>query len=332
MAAMRLVAIVILAVALVLAYLWWRPETEAGPGEVAKRIEKPRESGAPGTAGANLPATRALPAALPTGIQDSRASASAVLLLPLNTRVRDVITQLRADAERGVPQAACRLGGELTRCWQATQRLAIRQKMAAQIETVGPTTEQGKALSNAVNTQFSSTLNDAALCEGVTDDDTRDAWRFLLSGAMAGSKAAMAQFAVNPPLSTEDVIGSLDGWNAYREYAPGFLRRSIEAGNVRALYLGYFSAVTGLGPGGQAFGARDPYQALVYAQALLPLADLQTVSQIQAQIPKLQAYVPDRAQEAAREGEALRAKYFAGAEQTNVSAKLGVPRPEDCAQ
>jgi len=72
----------------------------------------------------------------------------------------------------------------------------------------------------------------------------------LLNAALRGKAAALEQFVVNPPLSQADVIASVEGWTAYRDNAPTFLRSAIENGSVRALYLGFFSAGTGLGPGG----------------------------------------------------------------------------------
>jgi hypothetical protein len=262
----------------------------------------------------------------------SAAAAASVILPPLNTKVKDVIAELKADAERGVPQAACRVGAELTRCWQVKQRLAIRDQVLSRLGSMSPDSDQGKSiLSNAAGIA-SSVQSDKDLCQGVEDNDMQDAWRYLLKAALGGNAAAQAQFAINPPLSPNDPVGSLDGWAAYQQYSQNFLRRAIESGNIRALYLGFFSAASGLGPGGQAIAGRDPYQALAYGNALLPLVDAQTAQQIQAALPQIQAEIPAQASRAAQEGQDLRTKFFGGKVPVNVSSNLGGINPGGCSQ
>jgi len=250
-------------------------------------------------------------------------------LPPQNTKVKEVIAQLREDADRGVPQAACRLGEELMRCWRVKQQAAIRDQILSRVTSAD--TANANATTQAADIA-SSIQKDKDLCEGVSTAEGDDAWRYLLRAALGGSAAAQAQFAINPPLSVEDPVGSLDGWGAYRQYSPQFLRSSIQAGNVRAMYLAYFSAATGIGPGGQAIGGQDPYQALVYAQALLPLVDSQTAQQIQRQLPALQAAVPAQATQTAQEAHDLRTKYFGGKEPTDVSSQVGAINPTACTQ
>jgi hypothetical protein len=268
------------------------------------------------------------------GTSQARAQASfpnaTGLLPPQNTKVKEVIAQLREDADRGVPQAACRLGEELMRCWRVKQQSAIRDQILSRVTSAD--TASANATTNQAADIASSIQKDKDLCEGVSTAEADDAWRYLLRAALGGSAAAQAQFAINPPLSAEDPVGSLDGWGAYRQYSPQFLRSSIQAGNVRAMYLAYFSAATGIGPGGQAVGGQDPYQALVYAQALLPLVDSQTAQQIQRQLPALQAAVPTQATQTAQEAQDLRTKYFGGKEPTDVSSQVGAINPTACTQ
>jgi hypothetical protein len=268
------------------------------------------------------------------GTSQARAHASlpdaAAPLPPQNTKVKEVIAQLKEDADRGVPQAACRLGEELMRCWRVKQQSAIRDQIISRVAPAD--TASANATTNQAADIASSIQKDKDLCEGVSTAEGDDAWRYLLRAALGGSAAAQAQFAINPPLSAEDAVGSLDGWTAYRQYSPQFLRGSIAAGNVRAMYLAYFSAATGIGPGGQAVGGQDPYQALVYAQALLPLVDSQTARQIQRQLPALQAAFPAQATQSALEAQDLRTKYFGGKEPTDVSSQVGAINPTACTQ
>ena len=48
-----------------------------------------------------------------------------VAMPPINTPVAEVVRQLRVSAESGNPQAACRLGIELTRCWHTDRLLNV---------------------------------------------------------------------------------------------------------------------------------------------------------------------------------------------------------------
>jgi hypothetical protein len=100
------------------------------------------------------------------------------------------------------------------------------------------------------------TVKNEELCEGVSDELIDRGWRYLLNAALKGNVAAMDQFAVSPPLSHADVVSSLEGWTAYRDFGRTFMQRSIESGSVRALYLAFFSAASGLGPGGRPGGRR----------------------------------------------------------------------------
>lgn len=233
-------------------------------------------------------------------------------LPPPNTKVRDVVAQLKADADRGEPHAACRLGAELTRCWQVQQRLAMRNSALSRSDS---------------KLQDSASAADQDLCDGVTGSETGDAWRYLLTAALAGSGPAMSQFLVSPPLAAQD--GSADGWSAYRQHYQDFLDRSIQRGDVRALYAGFFAAETGMGPGGRGVRGKDPYQSLVYGLALLPLVDTRTSQQIQAVLPNLMAQVPDPST-ASQEATLLGSRYFGGRTPENVGSALGAVRPEAC--
>jgi hypothetical protein len=172
---------------------------------------------------------------------------------------------------------------------------------------------------------------DRELCEGVSDELIDQGWRYLLDAALKGNVAAMDQFVVNPPLSQEDVISSLEGWTAYRDFGRTFIQRSIESGSVRALYLAFFSASSGLGPGGQALVPRDPYQAIVYGNAALPLVDRAGAEMIMGALPRLQTEAGARAADAILEDNALRDRYFVGnGGVSEVSSGMGRPQPGNC--
>ena len=84
-----------------------------------------------------------------------------------------------------------------------------------------------------------------------------------------------------------------------------------------------------MGPGGRGVRGKDPYQALVYGLALLPLVDTRTSQQIQAVIPNLMAQVPDPSA-ASQEATLLGSRYFGGRTPENVGSALGAVRPEAC--
>ena len=94
----------------------------------------------------------------------------------------------------------------------------------------------------------------------------------------------MTKFALNPPLSTENFVAHIEGWQAVKDFGSQFLLTAIDRGDVRALYRGFFASVTGLGPGGGSLLAKDSYQALVYGKTLLPLVNATDAQQIQTVI------------------------------------------------
>lgn len=191
-----------------------------------------------------------------TGTQP--ATALALTLPPIDTPIADVVRQLKAAAEAGNPQAACRLGVELSRCWKVDEiaRHNTWQKREADAD---PYAEWSAA--------------EQKRCTGVDAAIRADAWRYLLQAAKAGNVAAMAQFAIAPPLSSDKFLVSLGGWQAVRENGAQFLLTAIDNGDVRALNLAFFASFTGLGSGGESVLPKDGYRAAVYAKTLLPLVD-----------------------------------------------------------
>lgn len=200
-------------------------------------------------------------------------SASSIFLPPANTPIADVVLQLKAAAESGNPQAACRLGVELARCWH-TDRL------------LNDPSFKGRSVND--EPAMLPLLDDQKLCAGVSTKDKNEAWRYLLQAAQAGNVAAMSKFALNPPLSTENFVSNIEGWQAVRDFGPQFLLTAIDRGDVRALYRAFFASFSGLGPGGESLLRKDAYQALVYGKALLPLVVPTDAGQIQKTISNLE--------------------------------------------
>jgi len=249
---------------------------------------------------------------------------------PVGTRVVDVLAQLKSDADAGKPAAACRVGAELARCWRNRELLEMRSRNLSRLRSQQPDSDDARRARTADDDLVASTRQDSDLCAGVADDLVDGGWRYLLNAALRGNAAAMEQFVLGPPLSPTHVVSSLEGWGAYRDNGSYLLQRSIEAGSVRALYFAFLSASTGVGIGGSSLLPRDPYQAIVYGQAALPLVDAGSAQVIMSAMPELQRAAGIRAPQATIDGDALRLRYFVGSERTNVSSDLGRPSPERC--
>lgn len=306
----RVVAVVVLvALGAGIAWMLLREEGTEQSSPAASRGTGPRGGDLSRSGISSGDSSPQFPAAPP--VQAAPAPVAA-RLPPPGTKVIDVVAQLKADADRGEPRAACRLGAELTRCWQIQQRLAARNLALSRSDS---------------KLQDPASAVDEELCEGVTASQTDNAWRYLLTAALAGSAAAMSQFLVAPPLST--LGGSAQGWSAYQQYYEDFLDRSIRRGDVRALYTGYFAAETGMGAGGRGVQLQDPRRALVFGLALLPLVDMRTSQQIQAALPHVLAKVADPTK-AAEEATTLGSGYFGGRAPENISPAMSAVKPEAC--
>lgn len=257
------------------------------------------------------------------------ASLDRTLLPPPDTPVKTVVEQLKKDADASVPTAACRMGMELARCRQAMISTSIRNRELSMIQGLPPQSDEAIRRRAAADEMLKGYAKDVELCEGITPEMTDSSWVYLLRSAQAGNIAAMTQFAVSPPLPDDNIVGNVEGWAAYRDFAPQFLRRAIEAGDVRALYSAFFQSAIGLGPGGSVL-EKDPYRALVYASALMPLVDPDAQRMIQNALPQLQAQAGAVAPRAAQEGVELRQRFFGRTAKTAVSSGLGIPQPAKC--
>ena len=252
----------------------------------------------------------------------------AVPVPPKDSPIKDVIAALKAEADRGVPEAACRIGEELTRCLNARVMLgAKRNELAAMNKAPGGAAEhQLLALTN----RYAAYDRATELCEGIDDQTLGSAWRYLLSAAQGGSVPAMAQFAIAPPLSRDNIVADIDGWAAYQQFAPAMLTQAIDRGDVRALFSGWFQAASGLSAGGRS-ATPNPRLAIVYGTAAMGVVDSDTRNMIRASMPRLEQQVgSDQVAAARAEGAALASKSFAQATPTNVSAKVGEAQPMAC--
>jgi len=251
---------------------------------------------------------------------------------PPDAPVKDVLRQLSEAANQGVPQAACRLGFELVRCGRVglgAQALDRAQRAAASLP---PGTPEAAAASRQA-AQIAGTLSkDQEACRDVPDNEAGDAWRYLQVGAAAGSVAAMTRFVRDPGIpGPPGTPGTDDAWAAYRRDANQFLTEAIRAGDVRALYQGYVSAVTGQSPGGAGIFPRSAEKAIAYAVALRGLRDKATELDIEKSLgPLIDEVGPARASAARQQGEAMRADFFASAVPLDRAAADSAGNAADC--
>lgn len=249
---------------------------------------------------------------------------------PPNTPVKELLVALKSQADAGVPEAACRLGAELARCHQTQIMVNLQSRELTRIDSASRRGEDTSRARQLLDARYQGLDEAKRLCADVPSETVNHGWQYLLQAGQAGNAAAAAQFAVNPPLSTERVVEDLDGWNAYRQFAPGLLQRAIEGGDVRALYTAFFSSATGMAAGGTLL-QKDPYRALVYAHALLPIVDRNSLETITFMLPSLQTEVGlDQLRRADEEGARLRESFFLKSMMTDVSNAVGTARPMAC--
>lgn len=241
------------------------------------------------------------PAAAPT--TPPRPGTAVAPLPPAGLPVKQLLAELKTAAEQGNAAAGCRLGAELVACRDARRSPGM----------IGST--------------------QAASCEGVSDAEIADAWRYLWSAAEQGNVAAMSKFARDPSISLTDLAVAAEGWDLYRNNAQRLLRQAVQGGDVMALYQYAFSTASGLTAGGKGVIERDPYAALVYGTAALPLLDPRRQEAVSRRNQTLASeLLPEQIARAAREGEELRAKYFSSSAPTQPTEDDGYVDVADCAR
>jgi len=255
--------------------------------------------------------------------------------------LQELETTLRNAADRGDARAACTLGIELVRCarLEAVQtELYDTQTALDDVQGNAERAVKDKAnvarLSRRID-ELTSTLNEnQRLCRGVTQELARNSWQYLYAAATAGNVTAMSRFVRDPgfdPLDSE----TSEAWQTFLASAPDFLARAIAAGDVRALFQGWYSASSGRTIReiqADAF-QRDPDKALQYGTAVVKLVDPRRAAEVaQANAAIAKEIGPERAARARQEGERLRTTFFANATPVNWGPDPGETDVNDCAK
>jgi hypothetical protein len=285
------------------AFLFLSVEPEAPPAQL--KSESPKAAATTASASPTIsfaPRQGETPAPAPTGTTGASSG------IPENTPVREVLQRLDGAAASGNVNAACRLGMEKLRC------LRVQQATDARV-VADPAARLDKEL-----------------CRDVPPEQARDAWKFLWQAANSGSVAAMSLFVRDPGLSYAQPTEAAEGWLVYRDNAHRLLDQAVQSGDVMALWYSWYSAATGLSSGGERVFEKDPYRAIVFGSAVMPLLDERRRRMVQTLNTRLTKDVTqDQAGKAAAEGEALRARHFVASAPLPASASDDAYlAPADC--
>ena len=241
------------------------------------------------------------------------------LLPPDGVALADLYPELKARADAGDARANCRLALELNRCRQ----VAIALDAASDLVAAHRTDAAQNATTAAELVAMSE--RDAGICGHAPPEDPDNSWRYLLRAAQAGHVPSILRFVIEPPLDEVDFVADMEGWEAYRRFAPELLRFAADSGDVRAIYHAYLLSMGVTAPGGTDTFPRGEIRAVVYGTAALPYLDDAGVRRVSMRLERIRASSDaETFASAVSEGRALRVGPGAG---TNAE-----PRPLDTRQ
>lgn len=197
--------------------------------------------------------------------------------------LREVLADLRARADAGEPDAACRLAAEMEYCDRiATQLSTMSEVMRPANHRLPPgaraTAELHAAIhqsQQALSAGAEQLLRESEHCEGVEPISASRRLQYWRRAALGGNVVAIRHYAVGNAFRTNETLENLDNLRVYQREAETIAQRGVAAGDlptVMALAAAHAPA--------QPFGRRllaqavtpDRSQALglyLYAQALM---------------------------------------------------------------
>jgi hypothetical protein len=296
-------AIAIAAALAVAWYYWGHDSSQSAPRATASSASDRASSHSTPNGSANPSLARsgasgAQPDSYKAASQDPHQAVPFHIQVPDGTPVAQVLQQLQGAADAGNARAACRVGLELSLCYRLNSN---------------------------------STAEEKAHCNGITGDQAGRAWKYLYQAAASGNLAAMSRYVRDPALSTSNPADSAEAWLLYKQNAESFLTQSVQGGDPMALYFAWWNSATGFSSGGDNVFQKNPYMALAYGTAALPLLDprrranvVQLNAQIQSQLPA------DQISKAIEEGQRIKDTYFANASPTSDSPDDAYLPPSQC--
>lgn len=197
------------------------------------------------------------PASDPAGADESRATdgqtppstprSAAPGAFPLNRPLpdpqrplREVLPDLRARADAGEPNAACRLAAEMEYCDRlATQLSNMSEAMRPANAQLPPGSQMAPELQavmrqsqQAMSAGAEHLLRESAHCEGVALVDASRRVRYWRSAALGGNVMAMRHYAVGNAFRMNETLENLDDLRVYRREAETFAQRAVAAGDL----------------------------------------------------------------------------------------------------
>lgn len=154
--------------------------------------------------------------------------------------LREVVADLRARADAGEPDAACRLAAEMEYCDRiATQLSSISEAMRSSNIRLPPGTPMTPELQatirhtqQAVAAGAERMLEESAHCEGVPAISARQRLQYWRTAALGGNVVAMRHYAVGNAFRMNDTLENLDNLRVYQREAETFAKRAIAQGDL----------------------------------------------------------------------------------------------------
>ena len=217
------------------------------------------------------------------------ASLSPAALPPTTSPLVEHIDELETRAKRGDAKAACRLALDLELCAQR-QMLEDSEEFFIRAAAKFGNSSTDARTAEVIQSTAERLARANAVCEGLPEERVSQRWRDLLRAAELGVPDAVAGFAGETPLSQEQFLDQLDGWNAFKNDVPAMLQRAALAGHPSSMYLlqRIYAGLPAMTGGYQPFPP-DSRKAAIYAMVLLRFADASTASSLAKDIAKFRA-------------------------------------------
>jgi hypothetical protein len=181
--------------------------------------------------------------------------------------------ELKRSADEGNPFAACRLADAVYKCELYPMMKNELNDSKQLLKQIDPASTEGITQLSQVTEFEKEVTRYAQVCEGFSNKDKIESWKYLLQAALAGNVAAKAGFVLSPPVNTNGPFANIEFAEAYRANAPSLLIEAATAGSRTAAegaawsYLGKDgSSVFNPGSGLQLL-PRDPVKAAYYFYA-----------------------------------------------------------------
>lgn len=171
---------------------------------------------------------------------------------------------------------------ELERCRKLPQLIQSARQFAQREERKPEVS--AKPLLQLLQRQIATST---PVCQDFTPSASDEPWRYTLYAALNGNDAAALSFvfAMSAGLDPGQPVAAIEGWQAYRDYAPRFLQRAIDNGNPAAYCMA--ANFTGRTPYGATLVPNDPVQAAAYYLALMPSASSSFRDELQGSVQRL---------------------------------------------